>query len=140
MKKNIAPAILLLIAFSVMLVHDVIPHRHHQENICFEHSACQSNHNQQNEPKEDSPSDQDACCILALQLILIPANHNEYGFLQNNLHPESSSWQNFVFFPGQIPSGILFLSALPFRQTPFRENKPDLFAAPIHGMRAPPVA
>jgi len=140
MKKNITPAILLLIAFSVILVHDVIPHHHHQDHNCCEHSSCHPHHPQENDGQEGSSSNQDSCCVLAHKIILTPASIYGFGIYPKNTNYSGLSWKNAVFIAGELHSGIILHSPLPFRQTPFKENSPILFTAPINGMRAPPAA
>ncbi|OQX72504.1 MAG: hypothetical protein B6D64_15035 [Bacteroidetes bacterium 4484_276] len=77
---NRLPALFfVLLANIVFLAHAVIPHHHHDSEVCFESSHCQSH----NEPHEHGPAEHShnhdgenkaTYCILN-QVFVVPSNH-----------------------------------------------------------------
>ncbi len=136
MLKQIITIAFLLLANAVLLVHDVIPHHHHDMHVCFEHHACGADHSHETENQEND----DACCLLADLQILAPASsHHEISCPCCN-HDAKHGKDTTVFIHEMQTPGVLIFTRTSFRQNPLNNSFYLTFALQSFGLRAPPLA
>lgn len=139
MFKQITSIVLLLLANIVLLAHDVIPHHHHENDICFENHACADSHSHESET-QDQPSEDDTCCLLAEMVVFTPSTQS---FKISCPCCEIDQYQDtidFSFIPTYAFTGFILSDQFLFRQYPYRIPFLLSPADQIHGLRAPPVA
>jgi hypothetical protein len=137
MLKRLFSASFLFLTFTIVLAHEMIPHHHHDDHICFEHVTCSDSHspNESNENKQDD----EACCLLSDLAVIIPGPvncvDNPHLFLKRNQPEDLQIFQGILqYMPCLVLSG-----PLPFRQNPlifFIISQPE-YSSP--GLRAPPL-
>lgn len=73
--KKITAYIIILTANIILLAHAVLPHHHHQLQICIEGSHCHHHHAPEPiDTSHDHEGENSADCLLK-QLIIFPSNH-----------------------------------------------------------------
>ncbi|TVQ06935.1 MAG: hypothetical protein EA361_18880 [Bacteroidetes bacterium] len=134
--KQIVTIAFLLLANAILLVHDVIPHHHHDTHVCFEHHACGSDHSHETENQEND----DACCLLADLQILAPASSNhEINCPCCSHDPKHGKYTPVIIHEVQNALVLLFTRTC-FRQNPTKSSFYLTCAVQSFGLRAPPLA
>jgi hypothetical protein len=140
MLKQFTSIVFLLLANTILLAHDVIPHHHHDDTeICFEHHQCEDIHSHDSETPSPLSKEKETCCQLAETLVFTPASSVEI----NCPCCESNHKKDFfdsVLFAYISFDGLIFWAQLPFRQNPYKSNNYLFLADHINGLRAPPLA
>jgi hypothetical protein len=139
MLSKIVSISLLVIANLILLAHDVIPHHHHDDHVCYEHESCTTGHSH-NPNKTDAPGNQDeACCSLA-DLLIIPANSrfDEISCSCCTASHHSGNHNLALLLIAEYNNALLLLP-LPFRKHPHKSNFYLAFTSLSSGLRAPPV-
>jgi len=126
---------LLLIAGTILLAHDVIPHQHHDDHVCFEHSSCQAEHPDESQNDENNP-----CCPLAEIVFYTPGNSTHEIVCPFFIF--DSSWDKDYCCPphGNYDLLPLVFTPLPFLQNPYEDFHYLWPLSYTFGLRAPPVA
>lgn len=142
MKRNTA-FIFTLLASIVLLAHAVVPHHHHESEVCFTNDHCQTDcdghdddateHNHQH----DGDTDAEFCALKTD--IVIPTNQLK----------QECKWvkrvdidAGFETLQPALSNASYFLQLSPLLArppTPFITTKYSCFASPIKGLRAPPI-
>ncbi len=136
MLKQIVTIAFLLIANAVLLVHDVVPHHHHDTHVCFEHNACGSDSSHETQDQEND----DTCCLLADLQILAP------GSAQHEINcpccdHDAKHGKDTPVFIHEMQTQVDFqYNRTCFRQNPFKNSSYLTFAVRSYGLRAPPLA
>jgi hypothetical protein len=76
MRKRKTVLIFLLLAYSTMLGHAVIPHHHHDSHICIAHSEDSEKQKKTEHESDDCENEQESKCTL-LQDVVLPSNHTK---------------------------------------------------------------
>lgn len=76
MIKGKTALIFLLLAYSTMLGHAVIPHHHHETHICTAQNEDAENRETSEQENDDCEDEQAAKCSL-LQNVVLPSNHTK---------------------------------------------------------------
>ncbi|RIJ47682.1 hypothetical protein D1614_13975 [Maribellus luteus] len=142
--KRILAAFLILLANLVLLVHAVIPHHHHSENLCFDltvteqsntETCCSGICTKENHP--DDPDKESDCCTLSHIIALFN------GDIKQNIRAHISSHDllsnvSFVALEGNENSGIL--NPRFFIEIVFNDQLPiyHSLASKAFGLRGPP--
>ena len=137
MLKRLFSASFLFLTFTIVLAHEMIPHHHHDDHICFEHVACSDSHSS-NERSENNRDDE-ACCLLSDLSVIIPGSVHSVD--NPHLHLKKNQPEDIQIFQGvlQYISCLVLSGPLPFRQNPIiflMISQPELSSS---GLRAPPV-
>ncbi len=140
MTKRITATLFVLLATIVLLAHAVIPHHHHQNEICFEYSNCECDHDGENQEHKDHKSHnvphdfQD--CILN-QVVILPSNEINCEDVCFNLIDQYSDGLNASLMDSEyiknIPSDFIE------QFTPLLSSLQSSIIAYNSGLRAPPV-
>jgi hypothetical protein len=139
MLKQFTSIVFLLLANIIMLAHDVIPHHHHDDNICFENHSCTANHSHESEAPNQPSKDKETCCLLAGTLIFTPASSVEINCpCCESSHNREFFDYSFIAYGSVV--GLNFWAQLPFRQNPHKSNNYHFLADQTYGLRAPPLA
>jgi hypothetical protein len=138
MLKRLFSASFLFLTFTIVLAHEMIPHHHHDDHICFEHSAC-NDLDKSSQGSESSHND-DQCCLLSDLALIIPGSVNNEVFAVTDLNENLRDDLHFMCNAWQAIHNIRLSGLLPFRQNPlvfFIISQPELSAS---GLRAPPLS
>jgi len=110
MTKRTTAFVFLLVANMILLAHAVIPHHHHQAQVCVERRHCQANHTAQHiTPKhhhhhegKDSSTD----CVLK-QAVVLPANQikQENDCLNSRIDSQDYPYTLFISEDAAFISG-----------------------------------
>lgn len=137
MLKRLFSASFLFLTFTIVIAHEMIPHHHDDDHICFEHIDCSDSHS--SSESSENNHDDEACCLLSDLAVIIPGSvhcsDNPHLLLRKN-QPK-----DLQFFQGALQniSCLVLSGPLPFRQNPilfFIISQP---AYSSHGLRAPPL-
>lgn len=108
----------MLAAYTVLLAHVVVPHQHHNGEICLEtnHSQtdCDDHHSHDHHEHDENSNNEEYCTLK--QLVILPAdqvkigcktfnfknNHNFYGFQLTLFNSELSKFELPNFRIAQI--------------------------------------
>lgn len=153
MIRRIVSILLILPAIGIILAHAVIPHHHHEDQVCFDIQNCHATHDCDSEHQSHG------------QNCYVPHNHNKNLPEKSESSDCCSLKENLVFHPGQqrhelvcptheinyhqrlhvvvlaisIHTGKIVMSGmLPFRQKPLIIPHLSNIAAYTPGLRAPP--
>jgi hypothetical protein len=139
MLSKVVSISLLVIANLVILAHDVIPHHHHDDYVCFEHGSCAAHHANDSEHGKLPGSEDEACCILD-NLLIIPANSRYDKIISSSsiILPDSGNHGFALLANAQFDFTKLLLPLL-FRQHSQKLNFYHAFTSLSAGLRAPPV-
>lgn len=144
MKNRIAATIFLIMANLVLFVHAVIPHHHHESELCFDTFAeseettdycCESDEMKHN---HDSKKDEDGCFLTHIIAL-------NYGEVKQGIRVDSSS-QNFNSnnFALAVLSDENSAISSPdyFIEIVSHNHRPNYFslACRASGLRAPPFS
>lgn len=79
MVKRIAAISFILLANLVLLAHAVIPHHHHEAEVCFVNSHCESDHESDKDHDHhhdhEGSNDYDSC--LLKEIVTLPTNQQK---------------------------------------------------------------
>lgn len=147
--KRIAAIFFILIAYIIFMAHAVIPHHHHESEVCFTESHCHTgdhhhDHNHDNHKHKHNPVNHDhqhhgnndaEHCLINLEVV-IPTNNNKFGNeysidLLNDFDPIYSGLSDFDLSVELQPS-------LPISLTPLIISYSSI-ASRSNGLRAPPI-
>lgn len=151
MLKRIVSILLIIPAVCIILAHAVIPHHHHNDQVCFDVQNCHETHACPSEqhahdlncgipynedlPKESESSD---CCFLQENLVFHPGPQR-LELTCPSLKVNYYQGIQFVVLTIALHTGQIHLpDMLPFRQKPFITTHSAKFAASTPGLRAPP--
>lgn len=134
MLRQMLSSLFVMLAFSVMLVHEVIPHHHHADHICLQQISCHTDHGHEPEPADPH---EESCALQDMPVVTTGNHGQEFSarLLQSNQHPDADP----LAFLSDSFFNILLLTPLPFRQTPLKEIPASVFAGSACHLRAPPV-
>jgi hypothetical protein len=122
--------IAVLAVFS-LLAHDLIPHHHHDNEICFDYNHHDEHH---------LPEHQKDCCHISANSALAPkSGPQEISclFIYNN-RPRQHFEDLSMFFQQQ-QENLLSLCYLPFKHPPLLNESFLSYVCISSGMRAPPL-
>ncbi len=141
MLKQVSSIAFLIIASIILLAHDVVPHHHHDEHICFEAHSCEGEHaDDKSDDPEPTQDEKEACCLLAEMLFITHASPHDEIRCSCCAQDHKPGKFNVDFTISKSFDGFFLKSQLPFRQNPL-VSKPLLsIAGRSHGLRAPPLA
>ena len=141
--KRITGICILVLVNILLLAHTIIPHHHHQTQVCLQNSHCQddgiahkhSNHEPQHEHDGKNNSDN---CILK-QAIVLPGNQVKQEFKNLNNADYHSHFNDYQFILLNTDKAVIIaffsLNTADFSfTTPFSD-----FVSSSLGLRAPPV-
>ncbi|MCF8379296.1 MAG: hypothetical protein K9H49_06950 [Bacteroidales bacterium] len=133
-----------LFAFSITLALMVLPHHHHEGDICILNAACHSDHHDEGDEKEDHTHDHNSCsndhsCLLEQEIVFRSDN-------LEHLLKASESVDNRIGYDGfwmaKSGSNIIF-SAPPYYariQIVHNSSLYSCLVSPSYSLRGPPTA
>lgn len=141
MLKQVSSVAFLILASIILLAHDVVPHHHHDEHICFEAHSCEGGHSDdQSDAPEPAQDAKEACCLLAEMLVFTHASQHDEISCSCCSHDHKTGKFDAGYTEPDSFVGLYLRNQLPFRQNPL-VSTPLLCAAGLsHGLRAPPLA
>ncbi len=138
MLKRFFSASFLFLTFTIILAHEIIPHHHHDDHICFEHVAC--NDLQTSNESSENNQDDHHCCLLSDLVLIIPGSVTNEVSAITAVKENSRNDLQLMFGAMQSMHYIRSLGPLPFRQNPlnlFTISQPEYASC---GLRAPPLS
>lgn len=137
MVKRIISLTILLLAGFIMLAHDVVPHHHHEDTVCFTHQSCSDHQDHEHELPLQQSDTTDECCPLGVKLIYT-VNPNTIECPGCVSEEKPFKFNNFFLTASVTPLLYLF-NPLPYRQhPPVTEGCPKRVSL-SYGLRAPPA-
>jgi hypothetical protein len=133
--SRIISIVFLLLASTILLAHDAIPHQHHDHHVCFEHQSCQPADQEESQNDENS-----ACCPLAELVFFTPGNASHEVVCPFFFHDTRWNKEYCCQLHGKHNLLPIVFSLLPFRQNPHTDIYFPLPVSYTFSLRAPPVA
>jgi hypothetical protein len=134
MKKTFA-IFFNILAISIFVAGNIVPHHHHGEKICFESHHCHSDCTSHDHKKEDKHN----CCQISEAVFMHSGhsryyeNFSQYPLILNQLNCISTLYIRFE----SLPNVRLDKSALIYWQ--YYVPKEKLYFGLVKGLRAPPL-
>lgn len=133
---------IILISFAslLLLAHDMIPHHHQEDHICFDHGTCAYPHSNDSENERNQKDEDDPCCSLAGLFFINSSSRTEETPCTCCDKTHHKDYQEFFLLKIFGYSHLMYHLPLPFREHPLRSSFFDAFISLSSGLRAPPVA
>lgn len=133
-----------LFAFSITLALTVLPHHHHEGDICILNATCHSDHNDEGDEKGDHTHDHNSCstdysCLLEQEIVFRSDN-------LEHLLKASESVDNRIGFDGfwMAKSGSNIICSAPpdfvWLHIVHNSSLYSYLGSPSHSLRGPPTA
>jgi len=143
MIKKRAAIFLILLANIVFLAHAVVPHHHHESQVCLESCSCQSDcstheHNTSAHNHNHDGSDCSVNCVLK-QTVVIPSNqlrHELKYATGENHHSPFNNFHAIIINHEQLSFAPKIIS---IAQIPLIISSHSQFNSGSTGLRAPPA-